>query len=164
MVDVERRDPLRAKMNAMSQRIVVGIDGSDESVVALTWAVEEAERRAATVLALMAWNVPGWLALEGGGRPEQERLASELRDAAAATLARVVEPVVGERTVTVEQSTVEGNPVPALVHASGSADLLVVGARGLGGFRGLLLGSVSAQLLHHARCPVVVVPRGTERR
>lgn len=148
----------------MSQRIVVGVDGSDESIVACTWAVEEAARRGAELVAVIAWSAPAWFALEGGGAPEQERLAGELRDAAAATLDRVLEPVLGERPVPVERQVVEGNAVEALLHAAHHADLLVVGARGLGGFRGLLLGSVSAQLLHHATCPVVVVPRGADRR
>ena len=146
------------------RQIVVGVDGSDESVVAFSWAVDEAERRNAGVLAVIAWDVPGWFVLEGGGNAEQERLAGELRDAAAATLERIIEPALGDRAVPVERAVVEGNAVPALLHASHGAALLVVGARGLGGFRGLLLGSVSAQLLHHATCPVAVVPRGTRRR
>jgi nucleotide-binding universal stress UspA family protein len=50
------------------------------------------------------------------------------------------------------------HPARALIHASETADLLVIGSRGMGGFRGLLLGSVSQQVLHHARCPTVLIP------
>jgi nucleotide-binding universal stress UspA family protein len=59
--------------------------------------------------------------------------------------------------VPIEQVLVEGAPARALMRASEDADLLVVGSRGLGGFKRLLLGSVSSQVAHHSRCPVVIV-------
>lgn len=62
--------------------------------------------------------------------------------------------------VPVERRLVRGDTRKALIEASGSARILVVGARGRGGFKGLLLGSVSQAMLHHARCPVVVVRGG----
>ena len=58
----------------------------------------------------------------------------------------------------VEIEAVRGDAAPALLSAAGDAALLVVGTRGRGGFKGLLLGSVSAKVTHHAPCPVVVVP------
>lgn len=61
--------------------------------------------------------------------------------------------------VEIETVLAEGSPGHALIEASESADLLVVGVRGHGGFRGLMLGSVANQVAHHARCPVVIVPR-----
>jgi nucleotide-binding universal stress UspA family protein len=61
----------------------------------------------------------------------------------------------------VERVVREGQPAEVLVEAAEDADLLVVGSRGLGGFRGLLLGSVGQQCAHHARCPVVIVPKAT---
>jgi nucleotide-binding universal stress UspA family protein len=58
----------------------------------------------------------------------------------------------------VEIAAERGDPAPTLLAAAGDADLLVVGTRGHGGFKGLLLGSVSAKMIHHAPCAVVVVP------
>lgn len=147
----------------MTGRIVVGVDGSDESRTALRWAVDEAERRAAIVEALIAWHLPSWFMLEGGGRAEHKRLSVALRDTAADKLDHWVRAAVGARPVRVEQLVVEQGAASALLEVSDGADLLVVGSRGLGGFRGLMLGSVSSQCVQHARCPVVIVPPETDR-
>jgi len=74
-------------------------------------------------------------------------------------LAGAVERAVGaDPGVPIDLVTVCNLPARALLEQGAGADLLVVGARGLGGFRGLLLGSVSQQVVHHATCPVVIVP------
>jgi nucleotide-binding universal stress UspA family protein len=69
---------------------------------------------------------------------------------------------VDDPAVPVTGRLVEGNAAAALVEASREADLLIVGSRGLGGFSGMLLGSVSAQLAHHARCPLLIIRSGVE--
>jgi nucleotide-binding universal stress UspA family protein len=139
--------------------IVVGVDGSAESVEALRWAIEEARLRKTAVRAVHVWQYP--LATTGDpfSGPGFDPLPiepGELRELAATLLANVV----GQATANpeaVEQELVEGHPAETLVGAGKDAELLVVGSRGHGGFSGLLLGSVSQACAHHARCPVVVV-------
>jgi nucleotide-binding universal stress UspA family protein len=134
-------------------RIVVGVDGSEESKAALRWAVEEARLRGATVRAVCAWSLPHvagpGFAFLPGGIEEFRRDAEGVLDAAIAE--------VGSEGVDVERAAVEGGAADVLVQAAQGADLLVVGSRGHGGFAGLLLGSVSQQCAHHAPCPVVIV-------
>lgn len=146
----------------MTGRIVVGIDGSAGASNALRWAIQEAELRDAVVEAISCWQVPGWFTMEGGGVDERERLARAFAEGAASTLADAVGAELGSSPVRVEQRTVEGSAAEALLEAALTADLLVVGSRGLGGFKGLLLGSVSSQCLHHAPCPVAVIPPSPE--
>lgn len=144
----------------MSGRVVVGVDDSEGGAVALRWALEEARLREATLEVVHAWQqfiplaVPAGVT-SGPSRDDMESAAREL-----ATL--VVDEVIGahDPVVTVKVEVDEGSPAEVLVRAAGSADLLVVGSRGRGGFAGLLLGSVSQQCAHHARCPVVIVPPG----
>lgn len=142
----------------MVKRIVVGVDGSADSLVAFRWALAEGRLWGAAVEAVMAWNVPGWFALEGGGQVELARLGDELEASAAGVLADAVARVDGDfADVTVSQHVVSERPATALLERARGADLLVVGSRGAGGFRGLLVGSVSLHCVSHAPCPVVVV-------
>lgn len=137
------------------QRIVVGVDGSSGSHRALAWAVEEARIRGAAVEAVHVWTTPyvaGFpyttLVLDPAQLEQHahELLAAAIAGVDTAGLAVPVQPVVAA-----------GGPAEAiLAHAKG-ADLVVVGTRGRGGFTGLLLGSVSQQVVHHATCPVVIV-------
>jgi len=85
-------------------------------------------------------------------------LADLQRSVAASFEATLREAIPHPGDVEVEHRIVEGTAAAALVEESRGADLLVVGSRGLGGFRGLLLGSVGQQVTHHAACPVVIVP------
>jgi nucleotide-binding universal stress UspA family protein len=139
-------------------RIVVGVDGSETSRQALAWAVDEAARRDATVEAVHAWHLPyaeGFAFTSSAFDPTlYESAARDVLTADIAAVegaAAVVEPVV-----------VHGAAAPMLLERAAGADLLVVGTRGRGGFAGLLLGSVSHQLVQHAPCPVVVVPAAPE--
>lgn len=132
-------------------QIAVGVDNSAPSVVALERAFTEAAARNATVRAIYAW--PRGTSAEGvyGLRLDESEARNHLRDTVAAVAERYP-------TVKVVEEVAEGHPVGVLVGASAGADLLVVGRRGRGGFASLLLGSVSRGVLHHAHCPVMVVP------
>jgi nucleotide-binding universal stress UspA family protein len=138
------------------KKIIVGIDGSACSLDALRWAVGEAARRGDRVVALYAWSrLPVSTVHEALHVLETE---TAVREGAARFLYEAVsQALAGREDVPVECIVVEGSPARALLDAAGDAELLVVGSRGLGGFKGLLLGSVSQQCVHHARCPVVVV-------
>ncbi|MEV6113128.1 universal stress protein [Streptomyces sp. NPDC052109] len=128
---------------------VVGVDGSAHAATAVDLAFEEAALRGAGLRAVYVWQ-PGPLRIfdEYGAQQEGRRLLSET---VAGRHAR--HPDVGLR-----QELVVGHPVQALTDASAGSLGLVVGTRGHGGFTGMLLGSVSQGVLHHARCPVIVVP------
>ena len=138
------------------ERIVVGIDGSDPSRRALRWAVAEARLRGAVVVAVHAWSIP-----YVGGYPyaAPDLHPDELARAARQELDAVVDAAdTSGLAAPVERLAVEGAAARALLDVAKDAHLLVVGSRGRGGFAGLLLGSTSQQVCHHATCPVVVVP------
>ena len=140
--------------------IVVGVDGSAGARVALEFALHEARLRGADLRVVAAWEIPA-IAYAGGYGPGDEKLFAELeheaRDNAARALADV--DADGVKLTTVVR---EGGSAHVLLEEAADADLLVVGSRGLGGFRGLLLGSVSQQCAHHAPCPLVIVPHRRE--
>jgi nucleotide-binding universal stress UspA family protein len=137
--------------------IVVGIDGSPGSLAALRFAIEEAGFRDAEVRAVNAWHIPP--AVYGQGwAPEPVDLDAFRKIAQKALGASVEEVGAAGSGVTVTPILREGQPADVICLEAKDADLVVVGSRGLGGFRGLLIGSVSQQVVHHAPCPVVVVP------
>jgi nucleotide-binding universal stress UspA family protein len=141
--------------------IVVGVDGSDSAQAALRFALDEARLRGATVRAVAVWHLP--VAAYGGAFvPPDPAVASELEPAARRTLERSLAAAGDHTGVEVEPVVREGAPARVLLEEADDADLLVVGSRGLGGFRGLLLGSVGQQCSHHAPCPVVIVPHERE--
>ncbi len=135
--------------------VLVGVDGSTNGLKAVTWAVDYATRTGGSVELLIAWQWPmtyGYPVALPDFNPEAE--AIKLLEKAAADISLPAERV---RTV-----VVPGTPSQALVARSDDVDLLVVGSRGLGGFSGLMLGSVSTYCVHHAHCPVVVVRPDTD--
>ncbi len=139
----------------------MGIDLSDEAAAALRWAHDQARRWGATLEVVHAWSLPAVGDLSGivaaGGETPFRRAADHV-------VAHMLSENLGDLGgVEVLTTVVEGNPAAALLDAARDADLLVVGTRGRGGFKGLLVGSVSQQCTHHARCPVVVVPPGAAR-
>ena len=129
------------------ETIVVGVDGSDASVNALRWALREARLRTARVRVVLAWSYPQVSTYHEAKRVLDVPFAED----AAAFLDQVVaETAAAAEGLEIEKKVVEGQAAPALVEAARDASLLVVGSRGLGGFSGLLLGSVSQQCAHHA--------------
>lgn len=148
--------------------IVVGLDGSDESKRALRWAVEEAALRRADLKVVHAYTykapmrafpIPEGMSAEQmqGFQEDLQKGAAEVRQQAETFVEGLVSEVAHDG-VTVETVVLQDrHPADALVDESEGADMLVVGSRGLGGFAGLLLGSVSQHCLHHAKCPVLVL-------
>ncbi len=135
--------------------IVVGVDGSDGSKHALAWALEEARVRHATLRAVIAWHIPSAVSMAPGF---PDTLPHDFETEASTRLASIVDDLGPDaQGVSIERRVVEGAAAPVLLREAEDARLLVVGSRGLGGFRELLLGSVGQHCAHHARCPVVIV-------
>lgn len=144
-------------METTSNRIVVGVDGSPCSLLALRWALREALTSGAEIEALLVWSDPwsilGPPSLFGAGREGLARLRSMLAD-------RVKQAIEHEdaASVHVVQHVVAGQPAQTLVERSASARLLVVGTTGLAGLRRWMLGSVSQRCGQLSHIPVVLVP------
>jgi nucleotide-binding universal stress UspA family protein len=137
-------------------RIVVGVDGSPISKLALRWAVDQARLTSATVDAVIAWQYPEAMT----GNAWVARLVEEpgFDVLAERELAEAISEVAGsDPDVTISPVVVEGWPAEVLLNAAEGADLLVVGSRGRGSVRSTVLGSVALHTVTHARCPVVVV-------
>jgi len=137
------------------QRIVVGVDGSAGADAALAWALAEADVHDATVVAVRAWT---HLDEPNDGADDTSDGSTGSVEALAQLRARI-DALAPTRPV--EARAVYGLATEALLDESRDADLIVVGSRGRGGFAGLLLGSVSEQVIEEADRPVVVVPDGS---
>jgi nucleotide-binding universal stress UspA family protein len=150
-----------AMQNDDAQSIVVGIDGSDGAERALRWAVVHAARVGARVVAVEAWSVPklGTL-LDVMESEDVEDVGTVVLNELERAMARARGAAGIPDSVDIEARAVEGQAVSVLIEQARNAhaSLLVVGSRGRGGFAGLLLGSVSAALAHHAPCALVIVP------
>lgn len=137
--------------------IVVGVDGSPGSLGALTWAVGQAALTGADVHAVIAWQRPtaydGFIANDGVDWAVNARQAIDT----------ALDTALGKGRERVSSSVVEGHPARVLLDAAADAELLVVGNRGHGGFVGMLLGSVSEQVITHATCPVLVLRHADHR-
>ena len=140
--------------DAPLRRIVVGIDGYEESTTALVWACELAVQSGASIELAHAWEYPYRTKDAVFGSP-QEMMQSD----ATALAEEVYSGLRGEHRQRVTAShVVEGLTADVLIDSAKDADLLVVGSHGRGGFRSLLLGSVSRNVVQHASCAVAVVP------
>jgi len=139
------------------QRVVVGVDGSEGSRLALEAAVEQAREHDATLAVVTTWSQPVTAGAPGYASYDWISEA-DMSAAAKQQQADLLAAVLGaDPSLRVEQEVVEGHPAQQLVVASEGADLVVVGSRGHGGFVGMLLGSVSQHVSAHAACPVLVV-------
>jgi nucleotide-binding universal stress UspA family protein len=134
--------------------IVVGLDGSPHSQDALNWALAESSLRKVPVTVLAVAPAPGSIWGITGAIPASEETTDRVRQAAQKMVGDAGSSDGQEITLHV----VSGVPADELIKAAEGADLLVVAARGSGGFARLVMGSVSSQVVQHAHCPVVVVP------
>ena len=138
--------------------ILVGVDGSESSHMALHWAASQAKMTGAPLLAVATWQYPksyDW----------SELLPAEMdfKAVAGRVLKQSVDEVCAmDPSLKVTTEVIQGHPSMVLVDRSKSASLAVVGSRGHGEFVGMLLGSVSAFLATHAYCPVVIVRGGDD--
>lgn len=135
----------------MSTDILVGIDGSEDSAVALRWAADEADLRGARVRAILCWSYLGLTGSELG--------VGTTEDDAREMLERTIDDVLGDRASIVDAVPVNDLPVSGLLDHAMDAALVVVGSRGRGGVKGLVLGSVSRTVVERSPIPVVVVPK-----
>jgi len=149
-------DPGGNVVRPAAQGIVVGVDGSDHSQCALVWAAREAERRNRPLHIVTAYSVPVFAAsgLDGGYATVDD---SVIREGAEAILQQALDKVAGY-SIHADAWVENGDASGVLLELSETAELLVFGTRGRGGFVGRLLGSVSSALPAHAKCPTVTVP------
>lgn len=160
VMDATHRQRAERVVESTIRRIVVGVDGSDGSAAALAHAAAQARRWGAHLEVLSVWEYP-WQWTEGynvNWAEDEEWYAKRAVEQSSGLLDAVFG--AGSWPDWVHLRTARGSAVTVLVEAAATADLLVVGCRGRGGFRGMLLGSVSNACVHHARCPVTVVHAG----
>jgi nucleotide-binding universal stress UspA family protein len=143
---------MASEQTAPAGRIVVGIDGSAASLVALEWAARQAELTHASLRIVGTWDWPtsfGWAVPIPDGFDPEQNVKKALAQAEAGVRAK--HPSIG-----ISAGAFQGHPAPILVEESKGADLLVVGSRGHGEFVGMLIGSVSEFCATNAHCPVLV--------
>jgi nucleotide-binding universal stress UspA family protein len=149
---------IRERAHKAAKEVVVGIDGSPPSRKALEFAVEHASLSGLRLRVLHAWEMPAVLSPTTHETFSAGEILRDFKGAASRGTAEMVAGVAQEwPDVRVEQEVVQGMAAKRLIEVSENAALLVVGSRGHGGFVGLLLGSVSNYVGHHAKCPVVIV-------
>ncbi|WP_017613229.1 universal stress protein [Nocardiopsis salina] len=147
-----------AAAHGVRSRVIVGVDGSEPSRRALSFAFDQAEFAGAELVAVSAWQpLVAFAAATGPIPPELFDDATAAEAARQALEEELHEPSLAHPGVSVSRRVVRSHPVVALLEEATPADLVVVGSRGRGGFRGLLLGSVSHSVLHGARGPVAIL-------
>jgi nucleotide-binding universal stress UspA family protein len=145
----------------MASSVLVGVDGSDDSRVALQWAAGAARELGLGLRVMQSWQYPASAVVEVGRLelPDPERVDGMVEE----LLQQFVDDVLGPEAMDVSVEVGRGVAASALMRAAQQpTNMIVVGSRGLGGFASLVLGSVSRQLLEHASTPVVVVPTDSQ--
>jgi nucleotide-binding universal stress UspA family protein len=136
--------------------IVVGVDGSAGSRKALRWAAAEAADHGADLVVVNVWEHT--LLPPAGSVSVSEHYVPDPSQRTADDLLQVIKDELGDQPpILVQPQVKQGRPAKVLIEESATADLLVVGKRGHGGFAGLVLGSVSQHVAAYAKCPVTVV-------
>ena len=146
------------------ERIVVGVDDSEQAAAALRWALAEGVLRQATVEVVHAWSPPV-SALPFGATLHLRANEGEIDAVARASVDELVDRALGEmdqQPPEVMRTILPGAPAMTLIEVAESADLLVVGSHGRTGFSRLVIGSVAIASVQHAPCPVVVVRTPSE--
>lgn len=144
------------QQESSDRRIVVGVDGSPSSKMALVWALRQAELTGVSIEAVIAWHLP--VIVGGTFAPLGTLDGPDFGDIAAKSLSEAISQTVDAASpVKISSTVMEGNPAQVLLEAAKGAELLVVGSRGHGGFAGALLGSVSQHCAHYAPCPLVII-------
>jgi nucleotide-binding universal stress UspA family protein len=137
------------------QVVVVGVDGSDPSVAALSWASRYGAATGAAVRAVRVWHYPTGAGLPPGKTPEP--VEGEVEGWVGNDLSDAVAKASPDASAQIETKIVYGHPAQALIDESRGESLLVLGHRGHGGFTAALTGSIVIHCVNHAACPVVVV-------
>lgn len=154
---------MRERPESTPSRIAVGYDGRDEARLALREAFDLARQVGAAVRVITAAEPPPVVYGHGGGiSGGYAVLAEGIEGMMQAKLDEALTEAPDD--LAVEGELLRGDPVEALLEGSADADLLVIGSRGYGPVRGVLLGSVSMDVLRSAACPVIVLPRGAGKR
>lgn len=133
--------------------IVVGVDGSPASANALEFAIEEAQLRHAELHVTYAYPVIERHVTGSTGKDYYDQVEADAKE----FIQEIMKSAPPTEGIAAQWLGVPGNPAEVLIEASRDATILVVGSRGVGGFMGLLMGSVSTQCVHHSHCPVLVV-------
>lgn len=141
-----------SKIHEVTNRVVVGTDGSDHSAGAVEWAAAEAKRRGSELVIVHAWEPPHRHTVDA-----KDRHTSSYEVDAQLVLDEATAAARGLGIHSVEAALVEGGTAQSLLDLAESADLIVVGSRGRGGFRSMLFGSVAHAVAAHSSCPAAIV-------
>jgi nucleotide-binding universal stress UspA family protein len=138
--------------------IIVGLDGSGHSQLALEWAMKEAAIRHAPLTVLTVDQAVAGYYRGMAVDPEAPTRTEEVRQAVQTETDKALAGLEGPHPESVTVTAIHGFPVEELIKAASDADMIVLGSRGAGGFTRLLMGSVASQVAQHAHCPVLIVP------